>query len=107
MNFDDLSPSEQQAVHRAMVYWTENWDWECPTLLGIQLDDLMTVLASWPKVPAGSADTTGLAALGAVRELLGGGSAIPADQVPMVTGLSYSEAGALCSKILGKFDGVG
>jgi hypothetical protein len=105
MNFDDLSLSEQQAVHRAMAYWTEKWDWECPTLFGIQLDDLKTVLAAWPHVPAGREYSTASAALGALAELLHCASAVRQDQVLPVIGLSYSEAGALCSRIHGKIEG--
>ena len=31
-----------------MSYWAAHWDWECPTVFGIELEELQVVLEAWP-----------------------------------------------------------
>ena len=93
-----LSDSDQQAVRRAMEYWVRHWDWECPTLFGLELDELIRTVETWPRVAAGSEETTCLAAVGAVRELFGG-SAPPRAELTELIGLSYEQASELAAAV--------
>jgi hypothetical protein len=99
MNLAALSPGSQEALRRAMQYWVEHWDFECPTLFGIEVTELIEVLESWPSVAPGSESKAALAVLGALRELLYGASAPSRSEVPAVIGLSYEQAHALCSQL--------
>ena len=99
MDFAAISPASQEAVRRALQYWVEHWDFECPTLFGIELEGLEQVLEHWSTVVSGADQTVALATLGALREMLYGASSVPASQVPAVIGLSYEQAHALCSEI--------
>lgn len=99
MDFATISPSSQEAVRRALQYWVEHWDFECPTLFGVELESLKQVLEHWPTVLSDTDQTVALATLGALREILYGASSIPASQVPAAIGLSYEQAHALCSEI--------
>ena len=31
-----------------MQYWLEHWDWECPTLFGLNKSELQQVCDEWP-----------------------------------------------------------
>ena len=99
MRLAAISPESTKALCRALQYWADHWDFECPTLFGIELDELNGVLAHWPEVAPGTEHVTSLALLGALRELLYGASAVPKPQVLAVTGLSYERAHALCSEV--------
>lgn len=48
MDVSEASDVDQQAVRRAMQYWVAHWDQECPTVFGIELDELKGALHSWP-----------------------------------------------------------
>jgi hypothetical protein len=98
MNPPILSGAEQDQVRRAMAYWAAHWDWECPTLFGIELEELQTVLEAWPRSPV-QQDTEALAAIGALRELLHGASTPPRSQLPQILGLEYEAACALSDKV--------
>lgn len=92
--WNTLSDSDQQAVRRAMEYWVHHWDWESPTLFGLELDELMRTIETWPSVAAGHEETARLAVVGAVRELFGG-SAPPIAELTDLIGLSYKQASEL------------
>ncbi len=96
--WNTLSDSDQQAVRRAMDYWVRNWDWESPTLFGLELDELIRTVETWPCVAAGSSEATCLAAVGAVRELFGG-SAPPRAELTKLIGLSYEQASELATAV--------
>jgi len=70
-----LTDVQELAVRRALSYWEERWDWESPLLFGLTHDRYRNVAASWP----GSSEDHFLAAVGALRELLHGASAIRED----------------------------
>jgi hypothetical protein len=93
-----LSSAEQDQVRSAMLYWVAHWDSECPTLFGIELDELQVVLHAWPH-SAAQRETEALAAIGALRELLHGASTPPRSQLPEILGVEYETASALCAKI--------
>lgn len=104
MDISRISNDEQQALRRAMKYWAARWDWECPTLLGIELDELKRVLEHWPVIPPGDETTAVLAASGALRELLYGPSAHPSAAFEQI-GISYDEAILLIGKLAGNYSG--
>ena len=99
MNTNAFATGEQEAIRRALAYWHEHWDWECPLLFGIAREDLAAVLQAWP-VPSAGPEPTALAVLGALRELLHGASAAPKAQIPEILGLTYADAERLCQKTL-------
>ena len=86
-----------------MAYWVSKWDWECPTLFGIELDELKHVLAQWPLL-AGDKDCIAQhAAIGALRELLHGASPVAPGDVKRLIGLSYDGATALLVRLLADY----
>jgi hypothetical protein len=99
MNTAALTKDEQMVIRRALAYWARSWDFECPTLFGIEKEELEAVLQIWPNVPAGTERVAGLATLGAMRESLHGASTIPRSKLSSVLGIEYGEASRLCSKI--------
>lgn len=99
MNTVAFDEREVEVIRRAFEYWLEHWDWECPTLFGIDRDELGAVLEGWPN-PRVDEETTALAALGALRELLDGGSAIPGSEVERLLGLPLSDVERLSKKTL-------
>jgi hypothetical protein len=99
MNTTSLTAADQTALALAMTYWAAHWDFECPTLFGIELGQFQSVIASWPTVQAGSEHATSLALLGSMRELLYGASAVPRSELPPLIGMSYQQAHDLCSQV--------
>jgi len=81
-----------------MEYWVRHWDWECPTLFGLELDELIRTVETWPRVAAGSEETTRMAAVGALRELFGG-SAPPRAELTELVGRSYEQASELAAAV--------
>lgn len=78
-----------------MEYWKTRWDRECPTLLGIELDELELVLGCWPRIAKEDEEIAAAAMLGALRELLYGASAQPKAAIEGLIGISYDRAGLL------------
>lgn len=99
MDVSKISGIDQQAISRAIEYWVEHWDWECPTLFGIELDELKQVLHCWPSTVVADQPRTDAAALGALRELLYGASSLPKAEVQEAIGISYDQAEELIEKI--------
>jgi hypothetical protein len=89
------------ATRRAMEYWAQKWDWECPLLFGVQLDQLKAVLASWPRVEPGTEAAVALCASSAWNELLYGASAVRPQAVALHTGISASVADQISEKVFG------
>jgi len=98
MNPASLSSAEQDQIRRAMSYWAAHWDWECPTLFGIELEGLQAVLETWPRCSV-ERWMEASAAIGALRELLHGASPPPKGQLPQILGIEYEAASALCEKV--------
>ncbi|MBV7544667.1 hypothetical protein [Acidovorax sp. sic0104] len=97
MSFN-LTTEEQALVRRALLYWQEHWDFECPTLFGIELEDLEVVVYTWPHHNAAK-EVEALAVTGALRELLYGASTPPKERLPLIIGVGYEGASALCTKV--------
>jgi len=99
MSLTCLSPAEQEQVLHAMSYWRTHWDWECPTLFGIDFEDLEQVIRSWPNATAEIREKQALAVIGSFRELLYGASTPGKDKLPSILGLDYNGAETLCAKV--------
>jgi hypothetical protein len=96
----DLDLSEQRALELALRYWAAHWDFECPTLFGLELDELKDVLSHWPHVRSGAEEAAAAALLRALRELIHGASAVPRDTLPGLIGRSYEQAEQLQAKLI-------
>lgn len=81
-----------------MRYWESHWDWECPTLFGIELEELKAARVAC--LTEENEELVSYAALGCLRELLHGASAIPKNSVPLTIGISYEAACELCNQVL-------
>lgn len=99
MSLTCLSLAEQEQVLRALNYWRTHWDWECPTLFGIEVEDLEQVIRSWPNATTEVREKQALAVIGSFRELLYGASTPGKDRLPSILGLDYNGAEALSTKV--------
>lgn len=106
MKIEDLSTAEQRALPKVLAYWVAHWDWECPTLFGLEKSDLEAVLASWPASLSSQEETAALAIIGSLRELLYGASAAPKSELPAICGLAYKEASALTDRLFPRISEV-
>lgn len=50
MPLSDLSSAEQQSVRRVLAYQVAGWDWEAPIVLGVQKEEIESLLARWPAI---------------------------------------------------------
>lgn len=99
INPDDLSDAEHAAIKAAMRYWIEHWDWECPTLFGLEKMELQQVLDLWPEVEAENEKNVALAINGAFRELLYGASSVSRKQLQEICGLSNEAVDELSKRV--------
>jgi hypothetical protein len=99
MNVSDLTDTEHTAIKKALAYWVEHWDWECPTLFGLELNEVRDVLETWPSNSNAGENMLALAVGGALRELLHGASAIRKERIPEVCGLSYDSMAKLQQRL--------
>jgi hypothetical protein len=83
-----LQPTELAALSAVLSYWEGHWDWECPTLFGLELPEYRAAVATWRETSDPSVPRVAFALLGALREFLYGASAVTADVVPRITGLA-------------------
>jgi hypothetical protein len=45
-----LSFEGQETIRRVLVYQLDGWDWEAPTVLGVEKKEIETLLANWPAI---------------------------------------------------------
>lgn len=90
---------EKDALLKSIQYWIDKWDFECPTLFGLERSDLVGIVKGWPTSLSTSEEHTLIACLGSLRELLHGASAVSRSVVPEIIGIPYEEASALCGQI--------
>ncbi|QSI32128.1 hypothetical protein GNX71_22115 [Variovorax sp. RKNM96] len=96
-----LTDVQELAVRRALSYWDERWDWESPVLFGLTHDRYRNVAASWP----GNSEDHFLAAVGALRELLHGASAIREDEaVRAAIGVGKAQGIELLAVLVQEYD---
>lgn len=50
MPLRDLSLADQESIRRVLEYQLARWDWEAPTVLGVQKEEVQGLLARWPVV---------------------------------------------------------
>ena len=99
MQISYLSQDQQAAIPRALAYWVEHWDWECPTLFGLERRELQKIIAAWPNCLESDESRVALAIQGAFRELLLGASAPKPITLPNLIGVSHAEAVTLFNAI--------
>jgi hypothetical protein len=94
-----LQHVESAALTEVLRYWTARWDWESPTLFGLARSDYDLAVAAWVDRRDTSDTAVALALLGALREILYGASAISAEAIPSVCGLSRAELENLDARV--------
>lgn len=94
--WSSLSDSDQQAARRAMEYWVQHWDWECPTLFGLEREDVVNAILTWPH---SSAPAASQAVVGSLRELLYGASTPAKSELPRLIGMPYERAHELATAV--------
>jgi hypothetical protein len=50
MPLRDLNLADKESGRRVLAYQLARWDWEAPTVLGIQKEEVEGLLARWPVV---------------------------------------------------------
>jgi hypothetical protein len=96
---NQFTSEELNTLKNAIQYWIANWDFECPTLFGIEKSDLLEVSANWPNALDDDTERALVSCLGSLREMLHGASAINEQAVAATLGVSYDQASVLCSVI--------
>lgn len=99
MLLSNLPLVDRTAIQAALQYWLAKWDWECPTLFGLEREQVQQVLDQWDESTAGDERVAALAVNGALRELLYGASAVQRSEVAGVCGLSFEAADDLSRRI--------
>ncbi|HAT40706.1 MAG TPA: hypothetical protein DCS87_03145 [Rheinheimera sp.] len=99
MEMNNLTSEERQVIRNALLYWESAWDWECPLLFGLSLDEFREAASTWSENSAQLSESEALAISSAFRELLYGASALPAEKVSVVCGISAVEVEALCNRL--------
>ena len=94
-----LQPQEHAALSAVLGYWEQRWDWECPTLFGLELQDYRAAMASWRESFDLSRPAVALALSGALREFLYGASAVKEDYISGITNMQKSEIEDLASRV--------
>ena len=95
----DFSAAEQSAVLKAMTYWVNNWDEECPTLFGMPREAMVVVIEAWPYTALDSDGRAFSAAVGSLRELLFGATSVSDREIEEIMGISRIHAVSLCAAI--------
>ena len=82
-----------------LSYWEWHWDWECPTLFGLDLKEYRAAAETWRATLDLSLPQVAYAMLGALREFLHGASAVKAEAVAGIAGMSSADLVTLDSRI--------
>lgn len=104
MDISDLSALEQQALVSAIRFWANNWDFECPTLFGLEREDMSDIAGSWPESAVLRSADTALAVIGSIREMLYGASSLKPAKVRELVGITATELGELLDRIRPRID---
>lgn len=99
LKLTDLTLREQDAIPRLLSFWLSEWDWECPTLFGLERNELEAIATAWPESIVTMQKQTALAVHGSLRELLVGASAVAPDKVAPACGLTHAELSALADTL--------
>lgn len=99
MDASKISDLNRHAMCQAMHYWIARWDWECPTLFGIELDEFKEHARS---LCSDSSDWTleiGVTANNVLNELLNGASALSRDKLEETIGIPFESVEALLATV--------
>jgi hypothetical protein len=107
MKATEFTDRELVAMKNAIQYWIAHWDWECPTLFGLDKSDFVKILESWPHCIKAKDDAAVYAAQRSFRELLLGASAVwPKEKIFDICGISYDNANKLLERLSAQLPGV-
>lgn len=95
----NITSAESEALIKSILYWIKKWDFECPTLFGLEKTEMENIANSWPVSLTGNPKIALLACLGSLREILYGASALPKSEVSAVLGINYEHASELCNEV--------
>ena len=95
----ELSDSDDKLILNIMKYWVDNWDFECPTLFGIELEDLQNVIDKWPEALLSNSVHAGRAVSASFGELLWGASSLSDARVKSEFGKSKDDLEAFYKSI--------
>jgi len=96
---NEFTTEESQAIYKSIQYWIDKWDWECPTLFGLEKFDMEAVVNRWPNALKENREIALKASLGSLGELLYGASAVPKSKISEILGMSYDQSEELCGVI--------
>ena len=82
-----------------LSYWELHWDWECPTLVGLELKEYREAADMWRATLDLALPQVAFAMLGALREFLYGASAVKDEAVMTIAGMQKSDLIALERRI--------
>lgn len=94
-----ITQKNSDALLHSINYWIEHWDWEYPTLFGLEQSEFQLIANNWPTSLSSENKITLIACLGSLRELLYGASAVSKTNVQNIIGINYEQASELCSSI--------
>jgi hypothetical protein len=94
-----LQPAEVAALSAVLSYWESHWDWECPTLFGLELKEYRAAAETWRATLNLSLPQVAYVIHGALREFLHGASAVKAEAVAGIAGISCADLVKLDSRI--------
>jgi hypothetical protein len=94
-----LQPQDQVALSAVLSYWEQHWDWESPTLFGLELEEYRAATVAWQASGDLSRPGVALALSGALREFLYGASSVKDHDILGITSMKKSELVALASRV--------
>ena len=99
MRTPQLLPAENEALSAVLSYWEWHWDWECPTLFGLELKEYRAAAEMWRADRDLAQPRVAVALVGALREFLYGASAVKSESVAAIAGMPKSDLIALEQRI--------
>ena len=103
MDISDLASSEQEGLRRIIAYAIARWDWESPTLFGIEKLQAEVVLREWPASLQRSPAKAAAAIWGPLGFFIHGGGMRDHECLAQF-GLSQKDCAALLNKIRERVD---
>jgi hypothetical protein len=94
-----LQTSEHAALSAVLNYWESHWDWECPTLFGLDLKEYRAAAETWRATADLAQPQVAFAMLGALREFLHGASALKGEAVVTITRMQKADLLTLKNRV--------
>ncbi len=101
-----VSEENKEALIKALDYWIDHWDFECPTLFGLERSDLQKVALDLTEGLNNNKEIVLLACLSSLAELLYGASAVPKTKLHDLLGIDFYSASSLCKEIKKECDRI-